>query len=150
MVKSGQVVADAIVCKDGTGALATPSVGPVGVLYVNGVANAATVIITGANPYKFSVTLPSLSPGDLVSMYITATIAGVATADFVWRDVGDTSFVSDVATDMGKMSSDDIATKVQDIYDAVTSKTGEVPVALEEIKDAIDESPQLWGVIRPR
>ena len=34
MVKSGQVCADAIVCKDGTGALATPSVGPAGTLYV--------------------------------------------------------------------------------------------------------------------
>ena len=138
------------VCKDGTGALSTPTVGPVGVLYVNGVANAAVVTITGANPYKFSVTLPTLAPGDLVSVYITATIDGVATADFVWRDVGDTELVSDVIDNLGKMLSDDVATRVQDIYDAVTSQTGEVPVALDEIKAAIEESPSLWGVIRPR
>lgn len=134
MVKSNQVAADAFVCKDGTGALATPSVGPDGVLYVNGVANAAVVTITGTNPYKFSVTLPTLAPGDLVSMYITATIAAIATAEFVWRDVGDTSLVSDVATDMGKMGTGDIADFVQDIFDAVTSETGAVLISGGDIK----------------
>ena len=107
MVKSGQVCADAIVCKDGTGALATPSVGPAGTLYVNGVANGATVTITGANPYKWSVTLPTLAAGDLVAMYITATIATIATAEFVWRDVADTVHLSNVSTELAKVPKSD-------------------------------------------
>lgn len=101
MVKSGQVCASAFVCKDSTGALATPSVGPVGVLYVNGVANGATVTITGANPYKWSVTLPTLAAGDLVSMYVTATIAGIATAEFVWREIADTARESETYARLG-------------------------------------------------
>lgn len=101
MVKSGQVCEDIIVCKDGTGALATPSVGPVGVLYVNGVANGATVTITGSNPYTWSVTLPALDAGDLVAMYITATIATIATAEIVWREVADTVRESETYTRLG-------------------------------------------------
>lgn len=101
MVKSGQVCADAIVCKDGTGALATPSVGPVGTLYVNGVANGATVTLTGTNPYKWSVTLPTLTAGDLVAMYIAATIASVVTAEFVWREVADTARESETYARLG-------------------------------------------------
>lgn len=58
-VKSGQALSGLIVTKDSTGALATPSVGPAGTVFVNGVVNAATVTITGSNPYKWAVTLPT-------------------------------------------------------------------------------------------
>ncbi len=95
-VKSGQEWAGIFVCKDATGALAAPSVGPAGVLYVNGTPNGAEVTISGSNPYKFSVTLPALEPGDCVSMYITATISSIATAAVVAEDVVDTKRVSDL------------------------------------------------------
>ena len=95
-LKSGQEWAGLIVCKDDTGALSTPSVGPVGALYVNGTLNAATVTVSGSNPYKWTVTLPALMAGDLVSMYITATIDGVATAEVVAEDVVDTYRTSDI------------------------------------------------------
>ena len=98
MLKSGQRWAGLIVCKDGGGALLAPTVGPAGTLYVNGVANAATVTITGSNPYRWYVNLPALTVGDCVSMYITATIDGVATADVVREDVVDTLWLSDGVT----------------------------------------------------
>jgi hypothetical protein len=95
MTRSGQVAAGAFVTKS-AGALTTPSVGPAGVLYVNGVANGATVTITGSNPYKWAVTLPTLLAGDIVQVYITATIATIATASIVWTDTADTKLVSDL------------------------------------------------------
>lgn len=86
------------VTRDTTGALSAATSGPAGTLYVNGVSNAATVTITGSNPYKFSVTLPSLSAGDLVNVYITATIATIATAAVVFTDTADTLYGSDTHT----------------------------------------------------
>lgn len=96
MLKSAQTWAGVVVTRDATGALATPSVGPAGTLYVNGISNAASVTITGSNPYKWSVTLPSLTAGDICSMYITATISSVATAAVVAEDTADTKRVSDL------------------------------------------------------
>ena len=87
MVKSNQVIARAVIFPDGKGTLATSTRGPAGVLYVNGVANAAVVTITGTNPYKFSVTLPTINAGDILQMYVTATITAIATAEFVWREM---------------------------------------------------------------
>jgi hypothetical protein len=46
---------------------------------VDGTSNAASVTVTGSNPYKWTVTLPALTAGQIVSMYITATIATIAT-----------------------------------------------------------------------
>jgi hypothetical protein len=95
MLKSGQAWSGLFVTRDSTGALSTPSVGPVGTLYVNGVATLDAVTISGSNPYKFAVTLPTLTAGDCVSMYITATRATIATAAVVAEDVSDTSRLSD-------------------------------------------------------
>jgi hypothetical protein len=95
-VKSGQVWSGLVVTKGATGALAAPSAGPAGVLYVDGVSNAASVTISGSNPYKWTVTLPTLTAGQCVSMYITATIATIATASVVAEDVADTVILSDV------------------------------------------------------
>lgn len=95
-VKSGQAWYGLFVCKDATGALSTPSVGPAGALYVDGTVNAASVTISGSNPYKFAVTLPALTAGQCVSMYITATIATIATASVVAENVADTVRLSDV------------------------------------------------------
>ena len=97
-VKTGQAWAGAFVTLDATGALATPSTGPAGVLYVDGVANGASVTITGSNPYKWAVTLPSLTAGQRVDMYITATISKIATAGFVASEQADTTLLSDGVT----------------------------------------------------
>jgi len=92
-VKTGQSWAGTFVTLDSTGALATGT--PSGVLYVDGVANGATVTVSGSNPYKWSVTLPSLTPGQRVDMYITATISSIATAGIVASDQADTALLSD-------------------------------------------------------
>jgi len=94
-VKTGGAWAGTFVTKDATGALATPTAGPAGALYVDGTANGATVTITGSNPYKWAVTLPSLTAGQRVDMYITATIATIATAAVVASEQADTSLLSD-------------------------------------------------------
>lgn len=98
IVKSGQTWTGMFSTRDSTGALATPSVGPAGVLYVDGTANGATVTISGSNPYKWTVTLPSLTAGQTVSMYITATIASIATASFPSEAIADTVRLSDTLT----------------------------------------------------
>jgi hypothetical protein len=105
-VKTGQAWAGTFVTLDATGALATPSSGPAGVLYVDGTANAATVTITGSNPYKWAVTLPSLTAGQRVDMYITATIATIATAGFVASAQADTALLSEVKTDTAAILED--------------------------------------------
>ena len=105
MVKSGQAWSGTIVTVDATGALATPSVGPAGSLYVDGTANGASVTVTGTNPYKWAVTLPALTAGQSVSMYITATIATIATGAIVAEDQADTARISDVETDTADIQS---------------------------------------------
>lgn len=94
-VKTGQAWAGTFVTLNATGALETPTTGPAGVLYVDGVANAATVTITGTNPYKWEVTLPFLTAGQRCDMYITATIATIGTAGIVASEQADTSLLSD-------------------------------------------------------
>ena len=106
IVKSGSVWNGLFVTVDATGALATPSAGPTGKLYVDGVANSATVTITGSNPYKFSVSLPSLTAGQHVDMYITATISSIATAGVVASAQADTVLTSDVKTETAAILED--------------------------------------------
>lgn len=100
-VKSGAVWSGLVVTRDATGALSAASVGPAGTLYVDGVANAAVVTVAGANPYSWTVTLPALTAGQCVSMYLTATVDTIATAAVVAEDVADTSLNSDLATTIG-------------------------------------------------
>lgn len=96
MVKSGQVVVVTEPATGATGALVTPSVGPAAVLKVNGVTNGATVVVTGSNPYVYTVTLPALTAGDLVEIYATATISSIATEQTIFRAAADTVRVSEV------------------------------------------------------
>jgi hypothetical protein len=100
-VKSGQAWSGLFNALDNEHYLYAATGTPVGVLYVNGVANVAVVTVTGANPYKFAVTLPALTAGDTVSMYATATIDGVTTGGVVAEEIADTSRVSDVAATIG-------------------------------------------------
>lgn len=95
-VKTGQTIAGSFCTVSATGALTAATGTPVGTLYVAGVANAATVTIAGSNPYSWSVTLPALAAGDIVQMYITATISAISAGGFVWDDVADTGLISDV------------------------------------------------------
>jgi len=96
MVKTGQIWIGNFTTEDSSGSLATPSVGPIGTLYVAGVATVDVVTISGTNPYKFSVTLPALTAGQSVAMYITATISTIAKGAFVAQDIGDTFITSDI------------------------------------------------------
>jgi hypothetical protein len=93
-LKSAQLWCGTFVTKDADGLLSAATVGPVGALYVDGVVNAAAVTISGANPYKFSVTLPALTAGQTCSLYVTATVATVATGGVVAQDASDTKIVS--------------------------------------------------------
>ena len=104
-VKTGQAWAGTFVTLDATGALAA-SADAAGVLYVDGVANAAAVTITGSNPYKWAVTLPALTAGQRVDMYITGTIATIATAGFVASEQADTALVSEVKTETAAILAD--------------------------------------------
>ena len=101
LVKSGQVITPTFTVTDpaGTGLINADSL-PTGAVYVNGVVNAATVTVTNLSTgkYKATVTLPSLSAGDTVSLMISATVGGKTYADNVWQGIGDTVRLSDLAT----------------------------------------------------
>jgi len=100
-VKSGATWAGAFVTLDATGAKANSSVGPSGTLYVNGVVNSAVVsIVTGTNPYKWSVTLPTLSAGDFVQVYAYANVSSIPTYSFVAEDQADTLLLNEVANNV--------------------------------------------------
>lgn len=144
-VKTGSAWAGSFVTLDATGALATPSTGPAGVLYVDGASNGASVTITGTNPYKWSVTLPSLTAGQRVDMYITATIATIATAGFVASEQADTSILSDgvtLADDAITSAKFDESTafpvKYQDASSTKIARTGADSDTLETLSDQID------------
>lgn len=81
-----------------TGAAADASSTPTGTLYVNGTANGATVTVTNlaTGLYKASVTLPSLTAGDVVSLRVAATVSAVAGEGVIWQEVADTERVSDL------------------------------------------------------
>lgn len=96
MLKSGQTWKGVFATLDATGALSAATVGPAGALYVDGVLNGAGVTIAGANPYSFSVTLPAMTAGQSASIYIAATVGGVATAGVIAFDQADTKLASDL------------------------------------------------------
>jgi len=125
-VKTGQAWAGTFVTLDSTGALAAGT--PSGVLYVDGTANGAAVTISGSNPYKWSVTLPSLTAGQRVDMYITATIATIATAGIVASEQADTVLLSD-----GVTLADDAITAALAVVDANVD-------AIKVKTDALDNS----------
>lgn len=134
MVKSAQALAGLIVCRDTTGALSTPTVGPTGTLYVDGVSNAASVTITGTNPYKWAVTLPTLTVGQSVQVYITATIATIATAAIVFEDIGDTALASDNAATLGAAGAG--LTSIPNSAGVTSLLTALVPVVGAQVNDA--------------
>ena len=100
MLKTGQIWVGIFNTLDGDNIPTAPSVAPVGTLYVDGVANGATVTISNISTglYKFSVTLPSLTAGQSVEIYVTATVSGSALGRVVASDIGDTVRLSDTLT----------------------------------------------------
>ena len=64
---------------------------PSGTLYVNGVANAATVTVANLDTgrYTAQVTLPTLAVGDEVEISITATVATITDKAVIWGDTKD-------------------------------------------------------------
>lgn len=83
-----------------TGAATDATGTPAATLYVNGVANAATVTVSNiaTGLYKASVTIPALNAGDTVAMVVTATVAGVVGAGVVAQATVDTQRGADVAS----------------------------------------------------
>ena len=114
-VRSGQSVTVKFTTRAFATGAATDATGtPTGVLFVNGVADAATVTVTkqsaSTGKYLAQVTLPTLAFGDVVSLEVTATVSGVTDAENIWRDTKDIAIDSsgkaaatiaagDVATD---------------------------------------------------
>jgi hypothetical protein len=132
-VKSEQAWAGLFVTLDATGALAAGT--PSGTLYVDGVADGATVTITGNNPYKFAVTLPTLTAGQRVDMYITATISSIATAGVVASAQADTILSSDIVG----ADSDTLET-LSDQLDKVTAKTDLLDTSSITVVSAVEGS----------
>jgi len=97
-VKTGQLVADQFEVISATGALVNADALPTGTLIVAGANNAAAVTITNiaTGVYSWSVTLPALTAGQLVSLRIAATVDGVATGGTVWQETADTKLTSDL------------------------------------------------------
>jgi len=138
-LKTGQVWSGLIVTRDSTGALSAASVGPAGTLYVDGTATGTAVTISGANPYRWTCTLPALTAGQCVSMYITATVATIATAAVVAQNTADTVLASDLSTAIATVDgvADGIATAlatVDGIVDDILTDTGTtLPAAIAAI-----------------
>lgn len=96
-VRSGQsIVIEFCTARFDTGAAADASPTPTGTLVVNGVDNAASVTVTGIDVgrYKASVTLPTLAVGDVVELYVAATVNSVAGKAVVWRETKDVALDS--------------------------------------------------------
>lgn len=115
IVKSAQTAAGLFATMDSTGALSAATTGPAGALYIDGTVNAASVTITGSNPYKWAVTLPALTAGQIVHIYITATIDSTSTGGIVWAanvlasgTIGADALASDTIT-AAKIASDAIS-----------------------------------------
>ena len=140
MIKTGQAWAGLFVTLDATGAASAADSTPTGALYVDGVSNAASVTITGSNPYKFAVTLPTLTAGQRVDMYITATIDTIATAGIVASAQADTVLVSDIVgadSDTLETLSDEIAGIVAGILAATVESTLDVKEVLRIVLAAL-------------
>jgi len=83
-----------------TGAAQNGDALPTGILYVDGVANAAAVTVTNITTgvYRAAVTLPALTAGQMVGIRISCAVATVTGTAVVWQDAADTSLPSDNAT----------------------------------------------------
>ena len=97
-VKTGQAIAGQFNTLASTGALVDADSTPTGTLIVASVNNGATVTVAkiSTGVYSWSVTLPSLTAGQVVQIRIAATIGAIAAGGIVWVDIADTKLASDL------------------------------------------------------
>lgn len=98
-VKSGQSISAVFTTANPTtGGAENASPLPTGVLYINGVQNAATVTVVNkaVGVYSAGCTLPTLPVGQLASICISATVNGVVGEGVIWQDITDSKIVSDL------------------------------------------------------
>jgi hypothetical protein len=95
-VRSAQVITVEFITSNSAGAAVNADSLPTGVLVVSGADNGATVTITNvdAGRYKAVVTLPTLAIGDVVELYVAATISTVAAKGIIWTDICDLSLTA--------------------------------------------------------
>jgi hypothetical protein len=91
-MKIGDTITVGFVTSDGTGAAADALALPVGVLLINGAADAASVDIvnTGTGLYIASVVLPAFSVGDVLQIRVSASLtsgdgSSVTAVGIVWQ-----------------------------------------------------------------
>lgn len=104
MVKTASSIADVFSVVSATGAAADADSLPTGTLYVDGVANAASVTVTniaGTGLYSWSVTMPALTAGQTAAVVIALTVGGVASHGVVYRAQADTNWQSETHTRIG-------------------------------------------------
>lgn len=96
--KTGDVVIMDFCTQSATGAATDADSLPTGTLVINGTDNAATVTVTHKTTgnYKASVTLPTISEADTLTIRVAATVGGVAGKGIVWGGVGTTKRVLDL------------------------------------------------------
>ena len=87
-VSSAQVIVAQFLVFSPTGALVNADSLPTSKVVLNGADNAATVTVANVTTgeYTASVTLPSLTAGDVVQIRVNATVAAITTAGIVWSD----------------------------------------------------------------
>lgn len=137
-VRSGQSITKTFTTRVfATGVATNADSTPTGTLYVNGTADAATVVVNNIATgfYKAAVTLPTLTVGDVVDLRINATVSSVTDNAVIWTDT------KDLATDAnGKtpstIAAGDIAT---DAIDAASLKAD----AITEIQSGLATAADL-------
>ena len=144
MVKSEQAVTVEFTTHDTSDVLTDADATPVGTLVVNGTDNGATVTETNVSTgrYKAAFTLPALSAGDIVELYVTATIDSDSCGGVVWRDVVDTKRVSDLNDIAAGAEMDLVAAPNSTAITAIQSglaTEGADGDTLETLSDQIDD-----------
>ncbi len=97
-VKSAQLISGQFTVHSGTNALVNADALPTGTLVVAGANNGAGVTVANVSTgvYSWSVTLPTLTAGQVVQVRIAATVATVATGGVVFKEMADTKLTSDL------------------------------------------------------
>lgn len=138
MLKSGQNINCSFVITDPANGsvLADADALPVGTLRINGADNGATVTVTNQSTgkYKASVALPSLSAGDVVEIYITATLDSNASGAVVFSGVAETKRVSDLQDLTAAQVNAECDTAIADAGLATSAELATAQVSLDNLE----------------
>jgi hypothetical protein len=101
-ISTGQVICALFSTQDASGNRANAASTPTGTLYLNGVAHAASVVVTNlaTGLYKAVVTLPTLADGDDCDIVIVATVGTVTAVAPIWRGEQDGGTGSGIAAEL--------------------------------------------------